>query len=144
TMTTLAEELAQPAQRWLVAVHRTLLALLEGRFTEAEQLIAVTHAVGERAQTWNAAVTYGLQLYVLRREQGRVDEVKALVRESATEYPDYPIWRCVLANMLSEVGSTLDARAEFESIAADRFSSIPFDEEWDVSLCVLAETAARL
>jgi tetratricopeptide (TPR) repeat protein len=144
TMTTLAEELAQPAQRWLVAVHRTLLALLEGRFTEAEQLIAETHAVGERAQTWNAAVTYGLQLYVLRREQGRLDEVKALVGKSAVEYPNYPIWRCALANTLAEVGSTLEARAEFESLAADRFRGVPFDEEWDVSLCFLAETAARL
>ena len=143
-MTSLADELRQPAQRWLVAVHRTLLALLEGRFGEAERLISETRAVGERAQTWNAAVTYGLQLYLLRREQGRLDEVEALVRRSAAEHPTYPIWRCVLVDMLAELDATVEARAEFDALAAARFGGVPFDEEWDVSLCFLAETAARL
>jgi class 3 adenylate cyclase/tetratricopeptide (TPR) repeat protein len=143
-ITTLAEELRQPAQRWLVAVYRALLALLEGRFEEAEQLITETRSLGERALGWNAAVVYGLQLYVLRREQGRVQEVEKLVRRAATDNPTYPIWRCVLASMLAELGSTGDARTELEALAADAFGRLPFDEEWEVSMCFLAETAARL
>jgi tetratricopeptide (TPR) repeat protein len=143
-MTNLAEELRQPAQRWLVGVHRTLLALLEGRFEEAEQLIAETRSVGERAQSWNAEVTHGLQLYVLRREQGRLNEVVELVRHSAGEHQTYPIWRCALVNALAGIGSTDEARAEFEALAADEFIGLPFDEEWDVSLCFLAEAAATL
>lgn len=143
-MTKLADELHQPAQKWLAGVCRTALALLEGRFGEAEQLIAETRSVGERAQRWSAAVTYGLQLYLLRRDQGRLEDVEQLVRRSATEYPTYPIWRCVLANMLAELDSTASARAELEALAADGFSAIPFDEEWEVSLCFLAEAAAHL
>ncbi|MDP9283674.1 MAG: AAA family ATPase, partial [Actinomycetota bacterium] len=143
-MTRLAEELRQPAQRWLGAVIRTILALLEGRFEEAEQLIAESRSVGERAQSWNAAVTYGLQLYLLRREQGRLDEVAEPVRQARAKYPTYPIWRCTLVSMLAELGSTVEARAEFEVLAADRFTGLPFDEEWTVSLCFLAEAAARL
>jgi eukaryotic-like serine/threonine-protein kinase len=143
-MTRLADELHQPAQRWLAGVCRTALALLEGRFDEAEQLIAETRSVGERAQRWSAAVTYGLQLYLLRRDQGRLGEVEQLVRRSATDYPTYPIWRCVLANMLAELGSTASAHAELEALAAHGFSAIPFDEEWEVSLCFLAEAAAHL
>jgi tetratricopeptide (TPR) repeat protein len=143
-MTTLAEELRQPAQRWLVAVHRPVFALLEGRFAEAETLIAEALSTGEHAQSWSAVVNYGLQLYILRREQGRVDEVEQPVRRAAVDHPTYPIWRCVLANMLAELGSTPEARAEFEALAADGFGGLPFDEEWDVSLCLLAETAARL
>jgi DNA-binding SARP family transcriptional activator/tetratricopeptide (TPR) repeat protein len=143
-MTTLAEELRQPAQRWLVAVHRALLALLEGRFEEAEQLIAETRSLGERSMGWNAAVTYGLQLYLLRREQGRLEEVEGLVRRAATDNPTYPIWRCVLANMLAELGSTDEACTQLEALAADGFSRLPFDEEWEISMCLLAETVARL
>jgi tetratricopeptide (TPR) repeat protein len=143
-MTDLAEQLRQPAQRWLVAVLRALLALLEGRFDEAEKLITETRLVGERAQSWNAAVTYGLQLFLLRRDQGRLEEVEQLGRRAVTEYPTYPIWRCVLANMLAELGSTAEARSEFEALAANGFTALPFDEEWGVSLCFLAETAARL
>jgi tetratricopeptide (TPR) repeat protein len=143
-MTAVAQELRQPAQRWLVAVHRALLALLEGKLEEAEQLIIETRSLGERALGWNAEVTYGLQLYVLRREQGRIEEVESLVRRAATDNPTYPVWRCVLANMLAELGSTGEARTEFEALAADGFSGLPFDEEWEVSMCFLAETAARL
>jgi len=143
-MTRLTEELGQPAQRWLVAVLRTLVALLEGRFAEADQLIAETRSIGERAQTWSAAVTHGLQLYVLRRDQGRLGEAEQLVRRAATDNPTYPIWRCVLTSMLAELGSTEEARGELETLAVDDFSAIPFDEEWEVSLCFLAETAARL
>ena len=118
--------------------------MLEGKFSAAEQLIAETRSLGERAQSWNAAATYGLQLYVLRRDQGRLEEVEDLVRRAVTDSPTYPIWRCVLANMLAELGSTAEARIELEALAVDGFSVIPFDEEWEVSLCFLAETAARL
>ena len=143
-MTALAEELRQPAQRWIVAVHRVLLALLEGRIDDAEQLIAETRVLGERALGWNAAVTYGLQLYVLRREQRRVHEVEQLVREAAREHRTYPIWRCVLVNMLTELGLTDEARTELEALAVDGFGRLPFDEEWEVSMCLLAEATAGL
>src|SRR6266540_1425772 len=143
-MATLAEELRQPAQRWIVGVYRAMLALLEGRLEEAEHLIIETRPIGERAMSWNAAVTYGLQLYVLRREQGRVEEVEKLVRRASADSPTYPIWRCVLANMLTELGTADEARRELESLGADDFSLLPFDEEWTVSMCLLGETAARL
>jgi DNA-binding SARP family transcriptional activator len=143
-MTILAEDLRQPAQRWLVAVHRPVLALLEGRFEEAEELIAEARSIGERAQSWSATVNSALQLYILRREQGRVAEVEQLVARAAADYPTYPIWRCVLANMRAELGSTAEARAEFDALSMDGFGGLPFDEEWHVSLCLLAETASRL
>jgi DNA-binding SARP family transcriptional activator len=143
-MTELADQLRQPAQLWLVAVLRGLLALLEGRLEEAEQVIAETRSLGRRAQSWGASVYHGLQLYVLRREQGRVEEVDELVRRAARENPTYPIWRCVLASVVTELGATDEARAELEALSDNGFGGIPFDEEWEVSLCLLAETASRL
>jgi tetratricopeptide (TPR) repeat protein len=125
-------------------VYRALLALLEGRLEDAEQLIVETRELGERAQNWDAAAVHGLQLYFLRREQGRLAEVEELVRRAAKENPTYPISRCVLASLLAELGSTAEASNELEALAADRFRHLPFDEEWEVSMCLLAETAARL
>src|SRR5262249_13016377 len=139
-MTRLAEELRQPAQKWLVGLVRTHVALLEGGFAEAEQLIDETRSLGERVQEWEATMYYGLQLYVLRRELGRIGELDEFVRHAVTDNPTYPIWRCVLANMLAELGATADARGELEALATDDFSGLPFDEEWEVSICLLAET----
>jgi DNA-binding SARP family transcriptional activator len=143
-MSTAADELRQPSQAWIASVYRPLLALLEGRFVEAERLISQTRDLGERALSWSAAVSYGLQLYVLRRQQGRLREVEDLVRRSLEQYPTYPIWHCVLAQTAAELGQIAEARAAFETLAAEGFASLPFDEEWLVSMGMLAETARTL
>jgi tetratricopeptide (TPR) repeat protein len=66
------------------------------------------------------------------------------VRRSVNEYPSYPIWRCVVAQMAAELGHTDEARDALEALAAGGFASLPFDEEWLVSAGLLAETAAAL
>ena len=143
-MAALAEELRQPTHEWLVGVYRTDLALLEGRFREAELLIEETRKIGEQAQRWMGIVAYGLQLYLLRREQGRLQEIEHVVRRLASENPTYPVVRCALTTTLLDLGLTDEACTELGALAADNFDGIPFDEEWTVSLCLLSETAARL
>jgi tetratricopeptide (TPR) repeat protein len=143
-MAKLAEELRQPAQEWLVGVDRARLALLQGRLAEAEGLIEQTRILGERAQSWNAAVSFRLQLYVLRWEQGRLEEVQDMVKRSVEDYPTYAVWRCVEAHMATELGLATEAREIVEILAADDFAGVPFDAEWLVSMSLLAETAAFL
>jgi DNA-binding SARP family transcriptional activator len=140
----LAQELRQPAHQWLMSVHRAWLALLDGRLAEADVLVMQARSFGERAQSWSSAVSYGLQLFLLRREQGRLTEVEDLIRSSADLYPTYPIWRCVLAETAAELGNVADARSMLDELAANDFGRIPFDEEWLVSLTLLAEAATLL
>jgi len=143
-MTRLARELRQPSQEWFAAVYRALFTLLQGGLSQAEDLISTARRLGQRAQSWSAAVSYRLQLYVLRREQDRLAEVEDLVRRSVEEYPTYPIWRCVLAQLTAQLGDHAEARAILEALAADRFAAVPFDEEWLVSMGLLAEAATAL
>jgi tetratricopeptide (TPR) repeat protein len=143
-MAELAQELRQPSQVWFVAALQAHLALLEGRFGEAEELIERARSLGERAQSWNAAVAFGLQRYLLRREQGRLAEMEGLVRRAAHDYPTYGIWRCVLAQMAVELGHEAEARETLEVLARDDFAALPFDEMWLASTGLLAETAGSL
>ena len=63
TMERLADELRQPTQRWYVAILRTILALFEGRFEEARELIAARVGLAptqwlpqlRRARCWNSS-----------------------------------------------------------------------------------------
>ena len=143
-MARLARELRQPSHDWLVTVYRALFALLEGALADAEAWIAEARSLGERAQSWNATVTYRLQLYVLRREQGRLAEVEDLVRRSVAEYTDVPDL-ALRAGALRRGGGTAEAaRDAFDRLAADGFAELPFDEEWLVSLGFLAETTWTL
>ncbi len=139
-LSSLAEELRQPSQDWFVAVYAALLALLQGELAKAEHLMSDALDLGKRAQSWNAAVSYGLQLYVLRREQGRLEEVQDLVRSSVELYPTYPIWGCVMAQMAAELGDTAEAQEALTALAPD----LPFDEEWLVGMTLLAEAAATI
>ena len=81
-----------------------------------------------------------LQMYVLRRDQGRLGRSKCLVRRVAGENPTYPILRCARTLMVAELGNVAEAR---ESLAA-LVGRLTFDEEWLVSMGFLAETAHAL
>ncbi len=123
-----------------------LLALLEGRFGEAERLIEETAALADMAPRWNARMSYRLQLYLLRRAQGRLELVRGRLErlDELVDYRTYPIFDCVLARLYDEVGRKSDAHDIFERLAADDFAAIPFDEEWLVSMGFLAEVAHSL
>jgi tetratricopeptide (TPR) repeat protein len=143
-MARLAGELRQPAQEWFAVAYDALLALFEGRLAEAERLMTAALEVGGRSMGWNASVTHGLQLYLLRREQGRLAEIEEFVRRAVHEYPTYPIWRCVEAQMAACLGDAATARATLDELATDRFAGVPYDEQWLVDLGLLAETAIAL
>jgi tetratricopeptide (TPR) repeat protein len=93
--TRLAHELRQPAQLWDLAAARAQLALFEGRFGEAEEAIDEALELGRSALTQpaNAQLAFEVQMYALRREQGRLDEVVEAVERAVDEYPAYPVWR---------------------------------------------------
>jgi DNA-binding SARP family transcriptional activator len=140
-MEALAREIRQPSHSWLVAVYRSMFALLEGRLEEAQGLIDDARAVGERAHRWNAIVTQRLQRYVLRWEQGRLDELEQEVRDSVAEYPTYPLWRCVVTHMTAELGATDETLGLLAELGVEGFAFLPFDEEWLVGMGLLAEAA---
>lgn len=144
-MARLADELRQPAQRWLVVVCRARFALHEGRFEAAEDLIEEGRKLGEQALSWNAGVAFAVQSYMLRREQGRLEEALSILRRSAVEYPDYELWQCALASTAAGLGREDEARRALDTLAADRFAGLPFDQNaWLVGIGLVAEAAGSL
>lgn len=138
-----AEELRQPAQRWYVAVMRACLALFEGRLAEAEELMHAARALHDSG-SWNAGVSFAVQLFALRREQGRLEEVEELIRRSVAEFTTFPMFRSILALLYAETGREAEARQVFETAAAADFADLPWDSEWLFGSTLLAEVACRL
>lgn len=140
----LAADLRQPAQSWHVFVSETMLALFEGRFEEAERLIARTLAAGERSQSWNALLTHRVQTFVLRREQGRLREVEDTIRRAVHEYPAMLGVRCMLVHVLAELGLEQEARAELRDVLGRDLKRDHFDEWWLFGLSLLCEPCVAL
>ena len=121
-----------------------MLALMEGRFEEAERLIAETLAVGQRAESWNAAVSHRLELFVLRRDQGRLAELEETIRRSVHEYPSLPRFPCALAHLYGELGRERDARAALRLMVSRDLAREYLDAEWLFTISLLADPCARL
>lgn len=120
----IAGRLRQPHYLGYTAMFRAARALREGRFDEAEHLAREALAVGERVQDPNAFWNYHGQIAVLRRDQGRLDEMEAIVRGFVAERPERFAWRCLLADLYAEAGRDADARREFELLAAHGFADV--------------------
>jgi len=137
----LTAELRLPAARCLATVVEASLALLEGRFADAEALIESALRFGASSVPWDAVVFSRVQLFALRSEDRRLTEMEPAIRRSAAEFPTRPLFRCLLARLFAELGEEDQARSVFEPLAADRFAGIPVNNDLLLSLSHLAEVA---
>jgi tetratricopeptide (TPR) repeat protein len=142
-MSDAADRLRQPAQLAYVLVARAMLAMLSGKFEQAEALMENALEVGRHAHPW-IEIYVRLQRCVLRREQGQLDALEEIVKRSIQEPGSYPIWPCVLADLYVKLGRDREAREVFEALARDKFASLAVDEEWMLGIALLAEVCGAL
>jgi len=128
-------------QNWTVTSGDALLAILHGDFDAAERYaeLALT-----KAGTMEAATgLYGMQMFTIRREQGRLAEVAPIFKRFVDDNPGESAWRPGLALIATDLGFLEPARASFEEMAADGFD-LPIDAKRTATLSYLAEVCARL
>jgi DNA-binding SARP family transcriptional activator len=145
-MERLASELRQPAQLWAHSLTQTMRALFAGRFEEAEVSLERNRELGHRAQTPDITYTGARlqQLFVLRREQGRLHELEAPLARHVEEYPELVIFRCALAALWCDLGRHAAARDLLDELASDGFADLPGRQEWFFGAGLLAEVCAQL
>lgn len=139
-----AADLRQPFESYVAATSHATFALMEGRFDAAAPLIEQALQIGRRMPGLDAPGVYGMQMFTLRSEQGRLRELAPLVRAFVNATPKVGTWRPGLALLYSEIGLLDEARNEFEELAADRFAIVRHDALRAASLAYLAQVCARL
>jgi tetratricopeptide (TPR) repeat protein len=87
---------------------------------------------------------YGIQMFTIRREQGRLGEVAALVKLFVEQHPATAVWRPGLALIYSELGLREEARHEFEILAEKDFTDLPQDAMLATCITYLSEVCAFL
>jgi len=138
------DELRQPFYRYIGVSSRAMVALFEGRFEECERFAQQALDVGSRMPGLDAAGIFGMQMFSLRREQGRLKEVAPLITHFVQTTPEAATWRPGLALIYSELGFEDQARTEFEVLAADDFAAVPQDGLWITCIAYLAEVCVFL
>lgn len=121
-----------------------MMAMIDGRFEDAERFAEQAHEFGASAHTEFDSGVYGMHMYAIRREQGRLGEILPVLRIAAALQSDEPIWRPGLAALFADVGLIDEAKNEFELLAPDGFRSVPRDGLWPACLTFLAEVCVAL
>jgi DNA-binding CsgD family transcriptional regulator/tetratricopeptide (TPR) repeat protein len=140
----IVQELQQPLYLCLAAQFQAMRALLAGRFEDSERLAQEALAMGQSLQSENVAGIFGLQIFTLRREQGRLQELEPAVRYFVQQHTTAAAWRPGLALICSELGRTREARAEFEHLARHDFTDLPRDALWMASMTYLTDVCTFL
>jgi tetratricopeptide (TPR) repeat protein len=140
----LVEVQQQPLYLHVATGFQVMRAFMEGRFAEGERLAQETLAIGQRLQTGNADGVFGLQMFTLRREQGRLKELEPVVRYFVQQRSVAAAWRPGLAVIYSELGRAPEARAEFEHLAQHDFADLPRDGLWMACMTYLADVCVFL
>ena len=140
----LAARIGQPLFQVLDLQARCLLAMGEGRFAESEALAEQADGLAGFLSGNNAAGGYGVQLFSIRRDQGRLEEARPLVEAVARFDQAGSTWRPALAVLYAELGLRDAATRELDFLIADGLAAVSRDSLWLASLSYLADACVAL
>ncbi|MEX3634105.1 adenylate/guanylate cyclase domain-containing protein [Paraburkholderia sp. BR14320] len=129
--------------KWCVTGAQAMRAILVGDFAEAEQKTRDSLRMAQNADANLATGVYGMQMFAIRREQGRLAEVAPIFKRFVDEHSEDATWRPGFMLICSDLGFKAQARDNLVRLAQSEYS-IPVDSKRLVTLTYLAEVAARL
>jgi DNA-binding NarL/FixJ family response regulator len=122
---------------------RFMLTLMRGEFDEAERRIMELMKLSRRNLPGHED-QLGVVIFSLRREQGRLSEVRPALSLYLRQHPTSATWLPGLALIYAELGQLEEARVEFDRLAANDFVDIVHDGRWHFCIVYLSEVCATL
>jgi tetratricopeptide (TPR) repeat protein len=139
--TKVAADVGQPFMPWIATFGRSHLAHVLGRLEDAEALAREAFELAQAAGAPDAFGMFGIQLFWIRHDQGRLDEVMDMFGTSLSREGVPPLVLAAYCLALCELGRPDEARPIFDQLAATGFA-LPFAELFGTT--VLAAAAAAL
>jgi DNA-binding CsgD family transcriptional regulator/tetratricopeptide (TPR) repeat protein len=137
------ERTAQPFMLHVAEHYLSAIALCDGRLDEAEARAGRSHEWTRLFTGRDAAGVYGIQMFGIRREQGRLAELAPVIRILAADAKRAGAWRPGLVSVLVELGMHDDARRELGRVAADGLDQFR-ESLWLAALTYLTDGCAAL
>ncbi|HZV73309.1 MAG TPA: AAA family ATPase [Conexibacter sp.] len=139
----MAERTAQPFMHHVAEHYGAAIALCDGRLAEAEAMAERSHEWAALLTGRDATGTYGIQMFSIRREQGRLAELAPAVRILAAGAEREGPWRPGLVAVLVELGMEDEARRELARLAAEGIDGFR-TSLWAATLAYLADACSAL
>ena len=114
----MAERTAQPFLNHVAEHYGSAIALCDGALAEAEQRAIRSEEWSRLMSGRDASGTFGIQMFGIRREQGRLAELAPAVRILAGDPDREGPWQPGLVAVLAELGMEAEARQELAKLAS--------------------------
>jgi DNA-binding CsgD family transcriptional regulator/tetratricopeptide (TPR) repeat protein len=138
-----AEQTAQPFMLHVAEHYGSSIALCDGHLDEAEARARHSHEWSRLLSGSDAAGVYGIQMFNIRREQGRLAELAPIIRILAGDADRSGPWRPGLVSVLVELGMDAEARRELARVVDGGLD--PFRESlWLAALVYLTDACSAL
>src|SRR5262249_30272498 len=134
-----ADELGQRSQQCMIASNHALNALRVGRFEEAEALSHRMVALGGESEGPDTYAAHWMQMFLIRREQGRLAVIEQPFGHAAVEFANRWPLACMLAHAHARAGRTAEARRALVGLGGGDLAQLPRDNEWLLALSFLPE-----
>ena len=139
----MAEITRQPFILHVAEHYGAAIALSDGRLDAAEAMAGRSEAAGRMLTGRDASGTYGIQMFSLRREQGRLAELASVIRILVAGDRERSPWRPGLASLLVELGMESAAKSELARIASDGLDAFR-ESLWLASLTYLTDACVAV
>jgi DNA-binding CsgD family transcriptional regulator len=136
-----AEQTAQPFMLHVAEHYGAAIALCDGRLDEAEVMARRSHEWSRLLTGRDPSAVHGVQMFGLRREQGRLAELAPVIRILAADGERRGPWRPGLVALLAELGMESEARRELSRLAADGLDQFR-ESLWLAALMYLTDACA--
>lgn len=138
----LAHAMRQPFIVHVAEHHASSIALSDGLLEEAEAAARRSHEWGRLLTGRDPSGIYGIQMFSVRREQGRLAELAPVVRVLASAERG-GVWGPGYAAILAELGMLEEARRELDRLERDGVHGLR-ESLWVASLTYLADAVAAV
>ena len=138
-----AEQTGQPFVVHVAEHYGSAIALCDGRLDAAEAMAHRSHEWSRVLTGRDASGVYGIQMFGVRREQGRLEELRPVIGILAGEPDRAGPWRPGLVALLADLGMEIEAKRELDKVVdegIDRYR----ESLWLASLTYLADACASL
>ncbi|MGO9877407.1 MAG: AAA family ATPase [Acidimicrobiia bacterium] len=141
-----AETSGFATDRYYPAVWRATRATIRGDFDQAEELANEAALIGRASARGPDAVAgvWAAQLFAVRLFDGRLDELRDIVDQTAELNVSRPIWNAAAAFMHLELDETSAARSHLEQVRSRGFNHLPDTLDLPLTLALSAWVAARV
>lgn len=123
---------------WVQTHARAMVAILNGNFERAEQYANEAVKIGRHTHGEHVEGVYGVQMFTIRREQYRLQEVAPVIKRLMSESPEDTTWKPGFGLIAAELGYNDAAKRILKELAETGFE-LPHDAMFSTTLSYLAD-----